>query len=127
MDELTQQVADKLGIGTDQAERAVGVLLSLVQTNADPEKADALFEKLPGAGELATQYGSVSSGGGLLGKLGGAIGGHLAALSKLQAAGLDTDQMKALGRTVLDYARENAGDELVDDVAASIPGLGSYL
>jgi len=131
MQELIQQVAENLGIDSEQAESAVGVLLSLVQSNGDDSKVGELFDQLPGAGDLAAQHGGSEGGGGLLGMVGGAlggsIGGPLEALGRLKETGLDMDQMKTLGQTVLGYAKENANEEHVHDVAGSIPGLKDYL
>ena len=56
---------------------------------------------------------------------GGLMGGPLAAISKLQAAGLNMDQIKVLGTETLAYAKEVAGDDLVKQVAGSIPGLAA--
>ena len=68
---------------------------------------------MPGAAELAREHGGDGAGrggGGLLGMLaGGMMGGPLAAISKLTSAGLSMDQIKALGTTTLDYAKEKAG------------------
>ena len=129
MDELIGQVAEKLNMDVAAAERPVGILLSLVKSHGDQSKVDKLFEKMPGSGELASQYGSEEGrSGGLFGMLGGGLmGAPLAALAKLQATGLDMQQIKTLGRTVLGYAKENAGEELVREVTSSIPGLNSYL
>ncbi|MGI9462311.1 MAG: DUF2267 domain-containing protein, partial [Aestuariivirgaceae bacterium] len=104
-------------------------LLSLVRSHGDQNKVGELFDKIPGADDLADRYGSEEGrSGGLFGMLGGGLmGAPLAALAKLQSAGLDMPQIKLLGKTVLDHARENAGEDLVRDVTASIPGLNSYL
>ena len=127
MQELIEQVAANLGIDAEQAERAVGVLLSLVQSSGDDNKVSELFDKLPGASDLAAQHAETSGGGGLMGMLGGALGGPMEALARLKEVGLDMDQMKTLGQTVMVYAKENAGEDLVRDVAGSIPGLGNDL
>ena len=37
------------------------------------------------------------------------------------------DQIKALGTTTLDYAKDKAGPELVKEVAGAIPGLSGYV
>jgi hypothetical protein len=51
----------------------------------------------------------------------------LIAVGKLQAAGLNMDQIKVLGAETLAYAKEQAGEKLVKDVAGSIPGLSGYV
>lgn len=129
MDELTQQVAGELGVDDATAERAVGILLSLVRSQGDQNKVGELFDKLPGATQMADQFGGDGAkGGGLLGMLGGGLmGGPLAAVAKLQATGLDMPQIKTLGNMVLGYARQHAGEDLVRDVTSSIPGLSSYV
>lgn len=129
MDELTAKVAENLNIDHETAERSVGILLSLVRSHGDQNKVGELLDKIPGASDLADQYGSEEGrSGGLFGMLGGGMmGAPLAALAKLQASGLDMTQIKLLGKTVLGYAKDNAGEDLVREVTASIPGLNSYL
>jgi len=129
MQELIDRVTAATGLSEDKANKALGIVLNLIQTQGNQAKVRELFEKLPGAAELArTQGGDGAGGGGLLGMLaGGMMGGPLAAISKLTAAGLSTDQIKALGTTTLDYAKEKAGAPLVKEVAGSIPGLSGYV
>ena len=129
MDELISRVVMATKLDADRAERAIGIMLNLVKTQGDQTKVAELFSMLPGAEKLADRYGSDgASKGGLLGMLaGGMMGGPLAAVSKLSAAGLSMDQIKMLGTITLDYAKERAGSELVKQVAGSIPGLSGYV
>ncbi len=89
-----------------------------------------LFAKLPGADALVAKHGGDgASSGGLLGMLaGGMMGGPLAAVTKLIAAGCvhGPDQAQ-LGTITLDYAKAKAGEDLVKQVAGSIPGLSGYV
>lgn len=126
MQDLIERVAEVAGLKTAQAEAALGIILSLIRNQGDPQKVEALFAKLPGAAELATSHGGGKAS--LLGRLGGGLmGGPLVAVSKLQAQGLSMEQIKLLGAEVLRYAREKAGDQLVREAAGSIPGLSNYL
>jgi hypothetical protein len=129
MDELIARIVAKTGLDRARAEKALGIMLSLVKTQGNQQKVDELFAQLPGADELARRHGGDGSrGGGLLGMLGGGLlGGPLAAIGKLQAAGLNMDQIKGLGAETLAYAKDVAGEDLVKQVAGSIPGLGSYV
>ncbi len=129
MQELISRIVTKTGLQPERAEKALGIMLSLVKTQGNQQKVGELFALLPGADELARRHGGDGSrGGGLLGLLGGGLmGGPLAAISKLQAAGLNMEQIKALGAETLSYAKEVAGEDLVKQVAGSIPGLGSYV
>lgn len=129
MQDLIDRIVGKTGLAPEIAEKATGIMLSLVKTQGDKAKVAQLFDAIPGAGELAQLHGGDGArGGGLLGMLGGGMmGGPLAAVSKLQASGLSMDQIKVLGKETLGYAKEKAGDDLVKDVASSIPGISGYL
>jgi len=128
MQGLIDRVVKQTGLDAAKAERAIGIVLSLVKSEGNKAKVAELFAKLPGADAMAAQYGGESArGSGLFGMLGGALGGPLAAVSKLKAAGLDMDQIKALGQETLSYAKEKAGEDLVREAAGSIPGLSAYL
>ncbi len=129
MQDLIDRVVEKAGLTPEIAEKATGIMLSLVKTQGDKAKVTQLFDAIPGAGELAQLHGGDGArGGGLLGMLGGGMmGGPLAAVSKLQATGLSMDQIKVLGKETLGYAKEKAGEDLVKDVASSIPGISGYL
>ncbi|MFO1088330.1 MAG: DUF2780 domain-containing protein [Hyphomicrobiales bacterium] len=129
MEDLVQLVAQKTGLSPEKAERAIGIMLNLVKNQGEKAKVAELFAKLPGADDLAQRHGGDGAkGGGLLGMLGGGLmGGPLAAVTKLTAAGLSMDQIKTMGSEVLAYARQKAGPQLVKDVAGSIPGLSAYV
>ena len=123
MQELIRKLTRVADVDEEKAEKALGIILSLIRNEGDQKKVDALFAKLPGASELAARH-KRSAGGGLLSKLGG---GPLVAVTKLQGQGLSMAQIKSLGAEVLRYAKKKAGDRLVKDAAGSIPGLSSYL
>jgi hypothetical protein len=127
MDELMVRVSAATGLDEARAEKAVGIVLSLIRAEGDQHKVDELFDRLPGAEALAAKHAGAAPRGGLGGPFGGAFGGPLAAIAKLQAAGLSMDEINVLGRELLGFAREKAGEPLVNEVAGSIPGLSSYL
>ena len=126
MQELIDAVAAKTGLDAVRAEKALGIMLSLVKTSGNQAKVGELFDKLPGADALAVKYGGegFASKGGLFGSL---MGGPVAAIAKLQGVGLTLEQIKQLGTVTLDYAKVHAGENLVKQVAGSIPGLGGYV
>jgi hypothetical protein len=130
MQDLIAKISSLTGLDVARAERALGIMLSLVKTQGDPAKTPELFANLPGAEDLATKFGGDGAGrkGGLFGMLGGgAMGGPLAAIAKLQAAGLNMDQIKILGSETLDYAKRKAGPNLVKQAVGAIPGLSGYV
>ena len=87
MQDLIARLKMETGLSEKKSEEALGIVLSLIKTQGNQTKVEALFAKLPGAEELALRHGG-TGGGGLLGKLGGGLmGGPLVAISKLQAKG----------------------------------------
>ena len=129
MQELIAAISAETGLDAAKAERALGIMLNLVRSQGNQAKTAELFDKLPGATALADLHGGDGAAkGGLLGMLGGGLmGGPLAAIAKLSAAGLSMDQIKQVGTMTLDHAKRQAGEALVKDVAGSIPGLGGYV
>lgn len=129
MQSLISKITLATGLEPLKAEKAVGILLNLVATQGDKTKVAELFAKMPGAAELATAHGGDGAGGGgLMGMLaGGMMGGPLAMITKLQAIGLNVDQIKQVGTLTLNHAKKVAGIKAVREAAANIPGLNSYI
>ena len=135
MQELITNIASKMGIDEALAEKAVSIVLSLVQSQGQDGPVGELFDKIPGADALATAGTSAiengDGGGGLMGMLGGMLGGGagdvMAAVAQLKSDGLETGQIKELGGEVLNYAKEKGGDDLVDQITSNIPGLSKFL
>ncbi len=72
MQELIDRVVATPGHSPEVAEKATGIMLSLVRNQGDKNKVEQLFAAVPGAAELAAQVGGDGAkGGGLLGMLGG--------------------------------------------------------
>ncbi|WP_249695699.1 DUF2267 domain-containing protein [Stappia sp. WLB 29] len=132
MDELIGRVAAAAGIREDLARQAIGIILKFLDRDGPPDAVAQVLAALPGASQLMAEQGG--GGGGLLdslaGKLGGSIGGGMgamAALNELTNAGLDMGEVQAVTRELVQAARERAGDDVVDRLVASIPGLGQVL
>ena len=66
---------------------------------------------------------------GLMGVAAGAMGGGgmMALGAGLMGLGLDMGQMSTVGKEVFAYARELAGDEVVGEISAAIPGLSQFI
>lgn len=122
MNELVSKVADRVGIEPDVAAKAIGMMLSFLRKEGDDEAVSAMIAAIPGAEELAAQQ---SGGGGLLG---GLLGGGIMALGQqLMSAGLGMGEISALAKETMAVARQYAGDKVVDDVIASVPGLSQFV
>jgi hypothetical protein len=89
-----------------------------------------IFDALPGPAELVAARQEAGTGGGLLGGLGNMMGGKMgamAALSELNSAGLDMGGIQSVVKELVSYAKETAGDDVVDEVISQIPGLSQVV
>jgi hypothetical protein len=126
MDELITRITGNVGMDDSTARKAVGIILSFLYQQGDREKVAALVERLPGAESFVDPGDADSSAS--LGGLGGLMGGGtMAVLGELQALGLGMGQIQGVTRETVNFARERAGDEIVTDIVASIPGLGQFV
>ncbi len=73
------------------------------------------MDKLPGADAIETPSGGM---GGMM--------GAMAAFNALQSAGLGMGEIQGVTRQLVAYAKQHAGDELVDEVVGAIPGLSQF-
>jgi hypothetical protein len=121
MDELVDQVVGNVGIARPVAERAVGIILDFLATEGPADTAKAMLERMPGAAEAAA--GAHAEGGGSLGGMGGIMGVG----SRLMSAGLGMSEIQGVARVLIAYAREKAGDQDVNAIVDSIPGLSQFL
>ncbi len=129
MSEIVTQVADRVGIAPDKAEKALGMMLGFLQREADDAAVAKMIEAIPGAPELVARHnGEGQGGGGLLGGLMSAIGGGgiMGLGQQLMSQGLGMGEISALAKTTISIARQHAGDEVVDKVIASVPGLSQF-
>ncbi|NRP71275.1 hypothetical protein ILFOPFJJ_02159 [Ensifer psoraleae] len=130
MSELVTRVAENVGIEPATAEKAVGMILGFLQREAAEGPVAKMIEAIPGAPELVAQYnGEGSNGGGLLGGLMSAIGGGgvMALGQQLMSEGLGMGEITSLAKETIAFAKEKAGDEVVDEVVASVPGLSQFV
>jgi hypothetical protein len=122
MNELVSKVADAVGLEPAVAEKAIGLMLSFLKKEGDDQAVSAMIAAIPGAEELAA---SQNGGGGFLG---GLLGGGIMALGQqLMSAGLGMGEITSLAKETMSVARQYAGDQVVDDVIASVPGLGQFV
>jgi hypothetical protein len=126
MDELVNRIVTNSGVDADTAREAVRIILSFLFQQGDKDKVAALANSIPGAAQYAeaTEDDSASLLGGLGGLMGG---GAMAVLGKLQGIGLGMGQIQSVTRETVSFAREKAGDDVVNDIIASIPGLSQFV
>ena len=96
---------------------------------------DALARKAPALKAIVASIASTAGEGmspavkGLMGTGAGAMGGGglMALGGDLMALGLGMGQIQAVGKEVFDYARETAGDDVLGEISAAIPGLSQFI
>lgn len=115
MEELVSRLVSSAGISADTAQRAVVIIIGFLKDAGPPDKVAELLGKLPGAEDI-------ESPGGFSGMM-----GAMAAFNALTAAGLDMGEIQTVTRELIAYAKGQAGDQLVDDVVGSIPGLSQFV
>lgn len=134
MDQLVARISANVGIDEATASRAVSIVLHFLRTEAPPAVIDKIVAAMPGAEALLDEAAAPQAGGGIMssiggmlgGLVGGGMGGIMAAFTMLSEAGLDMDQVQGVTREVIAFSREKAGDDLVDEVLGSIPGLAKF-
>ncbi len=122
MDELVDQVVGIVGIARPVAERAVGIILDFLATEGPADAVKALLERLPGGAEAAAAAHEEGAGG-----LFGGAGGLMGVGSRLMSAGLSMSEIQSVTRVLIAYARDKAGDQDVNAIVDSIPGLSQFL
>lgn len=135
MENLIARVASAANISPAVARKAVALIGDFLQREAPEEAVRDLFDKAPAFPAIiasSTHTGGEGMGGGLKGLMGvaaGAMGGGglMALGSELMSLGLDLDQVQTIGKEVFGYAREVAGDQVVGEISASIPGLSQFI
>jgi hypothetical protein len=126
MEELIGRITGNVGLDDATARSAVGVILSFLYQAGDREKVVALAERIPGAETYIEASDDDSSA--TLGGLGGLMGGAaMEVLGKLQALGLGMGEIQGVTQETVNFAREKAGADLVNDIVASIPGLDQFV
>jgi len=131
VNEVIDQIATKAGIAPDLAEKAVGMILGFLQREAPEGPVTKMIESFPGATDLVAQYGGdASGGGGLLGGLLSAVGaggGIMGLGQQLMSTGLGMGDITSLAKETVATARQYAGNDVVDQVVNSVPGLSQFI
>ncbi|MGH6813106.1 MAG: DUF2267 domain-containing protein [Methylocella sp.] len=127
MEDLIARIAAAAGVEPEIAKKSAETILAFLRREGPKAEVDALFAAVPGAAEAAGAAPGESGGGPLNGPNGGVGGGLMGLAGRLTSLGLGMGEMQAIGRQVFAYVREKAGDELVGQVAAAIPGLAQFL
>ncbi|MDQ0317326.1 DUF2267 domain-containing protein [Amorphus orientalis] len=126
MDELIDRIVEKTGLDRATAKKAVSIIVTFLNRDGPPETKE-LINQVPGAEHMIEEKGETGRSS-FLGGLGGLMGGGaMGAFNDLTAAGLDMSQIQVVVRQFVGYAREHAGDEVVDQIIQKFPGLSQFV
>ena len=124
MSELVANVAATVGLDHDVAKKAIGMMLGFLHREGDSDLVEKMVASVPGAPELMSAYGGAGDGGMFSGLLGNGIMGLG---QQLMGLGLGMGQITTLAKEIIAVAKQHAGEDLVDQVVASVPGLSQFV
>lgn len=130
MNDLIARIAAKVGISEDIAQQAIAIIMGFLAKEGPDSQVSKLLDAIPGAREMVASKNegdSGNSGGGLLGGLLGGAGGMMGAFGELKGLGLEMDEIQSVATETLDYSKEQAGEETVNDIIQSVPGLSQLI
>ncbi|OWV96977.1 hypothetical protein ATY81_21230 [Rhizobium sp. R72] len=131
MNEIIDQIAARVGIPSEVAEKALGMMLGFLQREAADGPVAKMIEAIPGASDLVAKYNGEGEGGGggILGSIIGALGGGgiMALGQQLMSEGLGMGEITTLAKETIAIAEQHAGKEVVDEVVGSVPGLSQFV
>ncbi|AZN72702.1 hypothetical protein D5400_16760 [Georhizobium profundi] len=116
MDELISRITANVGIDDATARKAVGLILGFLQREGADGPAAKMVEGIPGGPEAVAEHGGEATGGGVMG-----LG------QQLMSAGLGMGEISGVARETVAFAKQHVGEETVDQVVASIPGLSQFV
>ncbi|WP_106751908.1 DUF2780 domain-containing protein [Pannonibacter carbonis] len=128
MEELAARIMTAAGLNEETARTAIGIILRFLAKDGPQDLVPQIINALPGAEAIMAE--GQQQAGGLFGSIAGMMGGTMGAmatLNELSNAGLDLDQVKTVAREIIGFAREQAGEEVVNAAIARIPGLNQLV
>ena len=100
------------------------MILGFLEEEADDDAVQKMIAAVPGARQLISEYGSKNSGGFMSSLVGG---GLMGLGQQLMGLGMGMGEITTLAKQTIAVARRHAGEEVVDKVVASVPGLGQFV
>jgi len=140
MQEFIKLATTVLGTTEEAARRATGGLLAFLSSTVPGAEMQKLLSMIPGASDLlkSMQPAPPPRPQGVMGSLAdlmtnattavqGAVGSGAALMNLFAQIGLDPQKGLEFFRLFVDFAKQQAGPELVDQVISRIPGAKSFL
>lgn len=112
MEELIARITAATGIDADLAQQAVGLMLGFLKQEGPDGAAGELVAAISGADGILAE----PSGGGVMG-----LGGQLMGM------GLGMGEITSVAQETIGFAKEQLGEDKVDEVVNAIPGLSQFV
>lgn len=120
MDELIGRIVSQVGIDEATAKKAVEIIISFLNSEGPSDKIQQLVAAVP---EMKDYLSADAGGSGF----GGTMGGMIAVAGQLQGLGLGMGEIQGVAQETVGYAKEKGGEDLVNDIVGSIPGLSQFV
>lgn len=117
MSALSERIAAAAELDETTAEQAVGLILAFMREESDDPAVEEMISKTGGATEALATAGEPDFGGSGIMGLG----------AKLMGLGLDMGQIRTVGQELVSSAKAEAGDDTVNRVVGSVPGLSQFV
>jgi hypothetical protein len=117
MEELINRIVAHVGLDATVAKKSVGMMLGFLQQNGDAAKVSALINALPGGAEAVTEANYQQ----------GFMPGVMGLGSQLMQNGLGMSEITGVAKETIRYGREKVGNAEIDELVASVPGLGQFI
>jgi len=135
MENLIARVAAAANTTPETARQAVALIVDFLKREAPADAMNTLTSHAPALNAIATTAHGTGGEGmgstlkGLMGAGSGAMGGGglMTLGGDLMSLGLGMEQIQAVGKAVFAYARTAAGDDVVGEISAAIPGLSQFI
>lgn len=131
MEELIKQVTSRFGVSESDAQQAVSMVMSLLKKQGNDDLFGKIAAAIPGADQAADSAPAPEENAGLLGKVAGMFGGNAgqgaALVSALSKTGLKADQLSGFGELVINFIKQKAGPQVVDQLVGQVPMLKALL
>ena len=140
MDELIKQLTGKFGVDASTATNLTAKTMEVVKENVGSELFSKISAAVPGLGDMLAgdAEGAPSkpaSSGGLMGMvtglatsfLGKKAGSGLELGNILANAGISSDKLGGFLETIVEFIREKAGNEIVEQVLEKVPMLKALM
>ncbi len=134
MENLIARVAAATHANPNAARQAVAMIIDFIEREGPEEAVAALISKTPEFQAIvaSSKVGGEGLGGlakGLMGTGAGMMGGGglMALGASLASIGFTMQQIQTTGKIVFEYARLHAGDDIMGEISAAIPGLSQFI